>query len=73
MRNHKWIGIILYTAGVLAVLVFIWFVGYRVGVESGELKQFTSDSDYVESLYAEIDELNNKVHTCPYCNKLFLD
>ena len=73
MKRRNVIPVILFSIFALVMMCIVWLIGYRVGLARGELIQYTSDTKYVEELQKELQYEKEEVHTCPFCNKLFIE
>jgi len=65
--------VILYIVVVLVSLFIVFILGYRIGIEKGELIQYNADVEYIDELNQALKEEKEEIHTCPYCNKIFSD
>lgn len=75
--KRSWISkhwpVVVYILVSIILFGIVWILGYRVGLEKGELIQYNTDIAYVEELQEALQEEIDEIHTCPYCNKIFTD
>ena len=63
--------VLAYIFVVIISLSVVWLIAYRVGLAKGELIQYENDIKYVEELQQDLQDEIDRIHTCPYCGKIF--